>query len=296
MTKLTCLVPAYNEEESLPRLWEKLGPILARYQDWELIVVNDGSTDKTEQIVKELSGREPRIKLITFRKNRGKSAVLTAGFKAATGDRVVTLDADLQDDPEEIPRMLELLDTAPADMVGGWKKDRHDPIIKKISSKVFNWLANRIMNTDFRDTNCGLKAYRREVVESLNLYGDLYRFIPILAVANGFSAIETPVTHHARQWGKSKYGLRLSGAFDLVSLMILTRYRLRPLHFFGSWGVCLFLIGAAMLIYLAVVHFMGQAIGNRPLLTFGMLFVVAGLQLFFTGLLADLVINRQSRS
>ncbi len=296
MSGISFIVPAFNEEESLPKLWERLRPIVNRYPTWEVIVVNDGSTDGTHQAISAITATDARVREIALSMNRGKSAVLMAGFRAAVGDVIVTLDADLQDDPDEIPRMIEMLDTAPADMVGGWKKDRHDPFTKLVSSKVFNWLANRIMRTAFRDLNCGLKVYRRSVIEALDLYGDLYRFIPILAVSRGFKAIETPVVHHARQWGKSKFGLRLNGIFDLVSLLMLTRYRFRPLHFFGRWGALFILVGFAAMVYLTVEHFRGLAIGNRPLLTFAMLFIVTGVQFFFTGLLADLVINRQSRS
>jgi len=296
MAGITFLVPAYNEAESLPRLWERMKPLLDQYPGSELVVVSDGSTDGTNDLVRAYAQNDSRVRLVVFSSNRGKSAALMAGFKAAQGDRIVTLDADLQDDPDEIPRMLELLETTPADVVGGWKKKRHDPFFKLVSSKIFNGLANRIMGTKFRDMNCGLKAYRRDVVESLDLYGDLYRFIPILAVAKGFKAIETPVTHHPRRWGKSKFGLRLNGAFDLISLMMLTRYRFRPLHFFGRWGALFIFVGAAMLVYLAVEHFLGRAIGDRPLLIFAVLFVVTGFQMIFTGLLADLVINRQAKS
>lgn len=295
MNSVSFIVPAWNEAESLPNLWPRLRPVVQRYSDWELIIVSDGSTDGTNAFVSDLSRQEPRIKLIAFPANRGKSAALMAGFKAVQGEYVAMLDADLQDEPEEIPKMLDLLEKTPADMVGGWKQNRQDPVVKLISSKVFNWLANKIMKTKFHDLNCGLKVYRRAVVESLDLYGDLYRFIPILAVARGFRAIEMPVVHHARKWGKSKYGLRLNGIFDLVSLMMLTRYRFRPLHFFGRWGGLLILVGVIIMIYLTVEHFRGLAIGDRPLLIFGMLFILTGLQMIFTGLLADIVINRQTR-
>lgn len=295
MTKLSCVVPAWNEEESLPHLWERLQPVLQGFPDWELIVVNDGSTDKTAVIVEQLHQSNPRVRLVNFRRNRGKSAVLMAGFAAASGDVVVTLDADLQDEPEEIPKLVQALEEHQVDLVGGWKKDRHDPVIKKISSKVFNWLASRIAGQRFRDLNCGLKAYRKEVVETLDLYGDLYRFIPILVVTNGWKAMELPVKHHPRQWGVSKYGLRLSGAFDLMSLALIANYRFRPLHFFGRWGLLLLVLGTAILAYLTWLRIQGEAIGDRPLLLFGILFVLSGLQLFFTGLLGELILHLQSR-
>lgn len=295
MKKLSCVVPAYNEAESLPFFWDVLRPVLNAYSDWEVIIVSDGSTDKTADIVRDIGQREPRVRLVDLRRNQGKSAALTAGFAQVTGDVVVTLDADLQDDPLEIPKLIQTIEVKNVDMVGGWKQHRQDPLIKVISSRVFNGLANRAMKTHFHDLNCGLKAFRVDVVRTLDLYGDMYRFIPLLATAQGWRAIELPVSHRPRQHGVSKYGLRLNGAFDLISLLLITRYRWRPLHFFGRWGTFFVSVGVAILIYLTVLHFMGQAIGNRPLLTFGMLLVLTGLQLFFTGLLGDLILQQRGK-
>ena len=295
MTKLSCVIPAYNEAESLPHLWAALQPVLTAFPDWEVVVVSDGSTDGTVSWMKELATHNPNLKLVDLRRNRGKSAALMAGFAAATGDVIVTLDADLQDDPTEIPKLVAALDEQNADMVGGWKQKRHDPLVKVISSKVFNGLANGALGTRFHDLNCGLKAYRSEVAKSLDLYGDLYRFIPLLATAQGWKAIELPVTHHPRQHGVSKYGLRLNGIFDLMSLLLITRYRWKPLHFFGRWGAWMLLIGVAILVYLTIQHFEGRTIGDRPLLIFGILFVLAGLQLFFTGLLGDLILQQRNK-
>lgn len=294
MTKLSCIVPAFNEADSLPHLWPVLEPVLQRYPDWELIIVDDGSTDQTAQLVRDHAQQQSRVRLVEQRRNRGKSAALMAGFVAATGDIVVTLDADLQDDPREIPKLLGELQEKNLDMVGGWKQSRHDPWIKVLSSRVFNALANRSMGTHFRDLNCGLKVYRREVVQRLDLYGDFYRFIPLLAVADGWRAGEVPVVHHPRKYGQSKYGLRLNGIFDLFSILLITKYRDRPLHFFGRWGALLFLIGLGIMAYLTVEHFRGHAIADRPLLNFGLLFILSGLQLLFTGLLGDLIVQRRS--
>ncbi len=288
MSKISCIVPAYNEADSLPHLREKLIPVLEQFPDWELIIVSDGSTDQTNSIVTSWASSNPRIRFISLRRNQGKSAALMAGFSAATGDRVVTLDADLQDDPEEIPSLLRKLDQDDLDVVGGWKQQRQDPLVKVISSKIFNGTANHIMGTHFHDLNCGLKAYRREVLPTLDLYGDLYRFIPLLAVAAGWRVGEIPVKHRPRQWGVSKYGLRLNGIFDLMSLLIVAKYRWKPLHFFGRWGLGIAAIGGILLVYLAIQHWLGHAIGERPLLIFAVLFVISGLQLLFTGLLADL--------
>lgn len=292
MTKLSCVIPAFNEAESLPHLWTQLRPVLATFPDWELIVVSDGSTDGTVSWVKQLQSTEPRVHLVTLRRNQGKSAALTAGWRSVTGDVVVTLDADLQDEPTEIPKLVAALDAQDVDLISGWKQDRRDPLVKVISSRLFNSIANRALGTNFHDLNSGLKAYRREVTDGLDLYGDLYRFIPLLAVAAGWRAAELPVVHHPRQYGVSKYGLRLNGIFDLISLLMITRYRWKPLHFFGRWGGILLVIGLGILVYLSVLHFLGQAIGDRPLLIFGGLFVLTGLQLLFTGLLGDLVIQR----
>ncbi len=292
MTKVSCIIPAYNEAESLPHLWSRLRPVMAAWPEWEVVFVSDGSTDATVSIIRQLQADEPRIKLVELRRNQGKAAALMAGFGAVSGDRVVTLDADLQDEPNEIPKLIQILDQADVDMVTGWKRLRHDPWLKRLSSKVFNVAANRAMRTHFRDLNSGLKAYRREVIETLDLYGDLYRFIPLLAVAQGWRVTEVPVVHHPRRHGATKYGLRMNGAFDLISLLMVTKYRWRPLHFFGRWGTLVTMVGLVILAYLTVLRWQGQSIGSRPLLIFGVLFVLAGLQLFFTGLLGDLIIQR----
>lgn len=295
MSKLSFVIPAYNEAESLPRLWERLQPVVKQFSDWEVIVVSDGSTDETNDLVRKIGQLEPRVQLVTLRRNQGKSAALMAGFGAAGGELIVTLDADLQDEPNEIPAMVKKLESDNLDMVGGWKQDRQDPWIKLVSSKVFNALANRITQTKFHDVNCGLKVYRREVVKALDLYGDLYRFIPILVASQGFRVAELPVRHNARQFGRSKYGLRLGGIFDLISLSLITNYSWRPLHFFGRWGALFLAAGMLMLAYLTVLWLAGQQIGNRPLLIFGVLSVLTGLQLLFTGLLGDLILHHGRR-
>ncbi|MBI3572875.1 MAG: glycosyltransferase family 2 protein [Candidatus Kerfeldbacteria bacterium] len=295
MVELTCIIPAYNEAESLLHLWPRLADALHRTASWEAMIIDDGSTDGTWPVIERLSLADKRCQGIRLKTNQGKSAALMAGFQAATGTIVVTMDADLQDEPQEIPKLIEPIRRGEADVVGGWKQDRQDPAVKRISSKIFNSLANRVAQTGFHDLNCGLKAYRLEVVKDLDLYGDLYRFIPVLASAQGWRVMELPVQHHAREYGQSKYGLRLGGIFDLVTLGLITKYRWRPLHFFGSWGALFFLFGLASLVYLTVVHFQGHPINDRPLLLFGILMIITGLQLFFTGLLADLILHHQSR-
>lgn len=295
MVELTCIIPAYNEAESLPHLWPRLAAALEGISSWEAIVVDDGSTDGTWQVIEALLKKDARCRSVRLKTNQGKSAALMAGFQAAAGSVVVTIDADLQDEPNEIPKLMGPIERNEADVVGGWKQDRQDPLVKRVSSKVFNAVANRVARTGWHDLNCGLKAYRREVVQGLDLYGDLYRFIPLLASAQGWRVMELPVQHHQRVYGRSKYGLRLGGIFDLVSLGIITKYRWRPLHFFGGWGSLFFLVGLASLVYLTIVHFQGHAINDRPLLLFGILMIITGLQLFFTGLLADLILHHQSR-
>lgn len=295
MTKISCVIPAYNEAESLPRLWEALAPVITSRPGSELILISDGSTDATVAVVRQLADAGAPIRLVRFHRNRGKAAALMAGFALAQNEIVVTLDADLQDVPDEIPRLIEPIERNEVDLVVGWKKTRRDPLGRRLSSKLFNGLANRFVGTSFHDMNCGLKAMRRDVLSSLDLYGDLYRFIPVLAAAAGWRTTELPVEHRPRAFGRSRYGLRLGGIFDLITLLMITRYRWRPLHFFGRWGAFFFLIGFVMLAYLTVLRLQGQAIGDRPLLIFGVLFVLTGLQLFFTGLLGDFILRGQSR-
>lgn len=289
---LSVIIPVYNEEESLEPLWKELKPVLEKTKrTFEVLFINDGSKDKSYEIAKKISKEEKGVKVIHWGRNQGKAAVLQAGFNAAMGDIVITMDADLQDDPKEIPGLIRALDKG-YDLISGWKKDRHDPWHKTIPSFFFNGMIRKFSGVDLHDINCGLKAYRNEVVKSITIYGELYRFIPVLAANKGFKVGEIPVKHRPREFGKSKYGFSrfLRGFLDLLTVIFLTKFLKRPLHFFGPIGLLLVGFGVVILLYLTYLHFfLDQSIGERPLLTFGVMFVIAGLQLLFTGLIAELI-------
>ncbi|MCX7624574.1 MAG: glycosyltransferase family 2 protein [Thermomicrobium sp.] len=293
---LSIVVPVYDEVESLPELYrelcEALAPLPLRS---ELIFVDDGSTDGSTSVLHELFVADPRVQVIQFRRNFGKSAALAAGFRAARGTAIVTLDADLQDDPHEIPRLLAALDQA--DLVSGWKTPRRDPWTKRFPSWVFNATVRLLTGVRLHDINCGLKAYRAEVVRELPLYGELHRFIPILAHARGFRVVELPVAHRPRRYGRSKFGPSrfARGLFDLLTVLFLTQYSPRPLHLFGWFGLAALGLGTAINAYLSVQWFLGHPIGHRPLLTLGVLLMTIGAQFFLTGLLAELIAHSAPR-
>ena len=293
---LSIIVPTYNEEGSVRILAEQIAAVMSRIKcSYELIFVDDGSTDKTPSELAALADAHANIRIIEFRRNFGKAAALDAGFQMATGDVVFTMDADLQDDPEEIPNFLAKLAEG-YDVVSGWKHVRHDPIDKTLPSKVFNGIVSRLSGVRLNDFNCGFKAYRREAVSDLTLYGELHRFVPVLLHWDGFKVGEVPVNHRARQFGKSKYGMgRLfKGALDFLGVMLNTRYATRPLHVFGGVGMLFGAIGGAALAYLSLLWLVGAGpIGNRPLLFFGMLMVMTGFQFITIGLLGEFI-QRQS--
>ncbi|MGF1464784.1 MAG: glycosyltransferase [Sandaracinaceae bacterium] len=244
-------------------------------------------------------GRTPRVGVVHFRRNFGKSAALDAGFRRARGDVVVTMDADLQDDPREVPRLVDALRDLDLDLVSGWKRKRRDPAGKTWPSKLFNAVVRRASGLRLHDFNCGLKAYRAEVTREIALSGELHRYVPVLAHGRGFRVGEIPVEHHPRRHGRSKYGLErmAKGFFDLLTVVLLTRYRQRPLHLFGWAGLAMFGAGFACLLYLTVLWFAGGGpIGTRPLLTLGLLLVVVGVQLFCTGLLGEMITHTGERS
>lgn len=290
---LSVIIPFYNEEESLDKLWLELKPVLKKLKKpYEVIFVDDGSRDNSYSVVKKLSETEDGIKIIKHKRNQGKAAALQNAFDLASGEYVVTMDADLQDDPAEIPNLIKELEDKNCDLVSGWKKDRHDPWHKTIPSFIFNNLLLRAVGgLKIHDINCGLKIYRNEVIKSVRVYGELYRFIPILAANNGFRVSETVVKHRERKFGKSKYGVSrmIRGFLDIFTIFMLTKFLKRPLHMFGPIGLFLALAGFLILIYLTVIHCLGQSIGDRPLLIFGVMFIIAGLQLLFTGLIAELI-------
>ena len=262
-------------------------------QPWEAVFVDDGSTDGSFAALTRLHSARDNVRVIRLRKNFGKAAALAAGFAHAEGDVVVTIDGDLQDDPAEIPRLLAKLDEG-FDLVSGWKTHRRDPLTRRVPSKIFNWVTGRVSGLRLHDLNCGLKAYRAEVVQGLRLYGELHRFIPVLAYYRGHRVAELPVNHRPREHGRSRYGVEryVRGFLDLLTVSFIGRYRYRPLHLFGGLGLALGAIGFAVLIYLTIDKLMGHAIGQRPLLILGVLLVVVGLQFFSLGLISELITSQ----
>jgi dolichol-phosphate mannosyltransferase len=257
---------------------------------WEAIFVDDGSSDGTFAALTGLHAGRANVRIVRLRRNFGKAAALQAGFAQAAGDIVVTIDGDLQDDPAEIPRLLAKLDEG-FDLVSGWKTRRRDPLSRRLPSKVFNAVTGRVSGLRLHDLNCGLKAYRAEVVRGLRIYGELHRFIPVLAHYRGFRVAELPVNHRPREHGRSRYGVEryVRGFLDLLTVTFMGRYRHRPLHLFGGLGLILTLVGGAVLVYLTILKITGEAIGHRPLLTLGVLLVVVGMQFLSLGLISELI-------
>ena len=293
---VTILIPLYNEEESLRDLIDAISAAMVPTGwAWEVLFINDGSTDSSLEILRELHTARDNIEIISFGRNSGKAAGLAVGFAEARGDVVVTMDADLQDDPAEIPGMIRMLDEG-YDLVSGWKKERHDPLSKRIPSKLFNGVTRMVSGLALHDMNCGLKVYRRTVVKTIRVYGELHRYTPVLAHFAGFRVTETVVRHHARKFGQSKYGIErfARGGFDLLTVLFLRRYLTRPLHLFGMMGSVLFVGGFGIGVYLTVVKIMGGAIGRRPLLTFSILLMVVGVQFVSLGLLGEMIANLRS--
>lgn len=294
---ISVVIPLLNEEGSLEELHERLTASLeATGKSYEILFINDGSFDGSEGIIDRLAEADPHLGVVHFRRNFGKAAALDVGFKHAAGDIIITMDADLQDEPKEIPRFLEKLDEG-FDLVSGWKEKRHDPLDKTLPSKVFNLTVSRVSGVRLHDFNCGFKAYRREAVEDLQLTGEMHRFIPVLVSWRGFKVTEIPVEHHPRTSGKSKYGATrlVKGVFDLLTVVLNTRYRARPLHMFGGIGLLLGGIGFLVLTYLTVIWFLGRGpIGTRPLLFLGLLLMVVGVQFVSTGLIAELLTRQGS--
>ena len=284
---VSVVVPGLNEAESLPLLAEQIKAAMGE-QTYEVIFVDDGSTDNTWDVICELNAADPAIRGVRLRSNFGKAMALNAGFDRARADIVVMMDADLQDDPADLPRMLEKLDDG-LDVVVGWKVERHDPLNRRVFSKVFNTTVGVVTGVHLHDMNCGFKVYRKEVLDSIPIYGDLFRFIPVLAAWQGFKVGESPVNHRARQFGRSRYGLEriLRGFFDLLSVSFLTRYSRKPMHLFGLLGLLFSALGVLICGYLAVLWFAGEAIGARPLLLLGVLLILVGAQSFSIGLLGE---------
>jgi glycosyltransferase involved in cell wall biosynthesis len=291
---ITVVIPVRDEAESLAELHGELSAVFASLPRGpvEFIFVDDGSRDQSWSILVALSEADPRVSAIRFRRNFGKAAALTAAFQAARGDLVFTLDGDLQDDPAEIPRFLDRLDQG-YDVVSGWKKTRHDPWHKVYPSRIFNWLVSRFTGCHLHDHNCGFKLYRREVLREIGIYGELHRFIPVLAHARGFRVSEVEVRHRRRRHGVSKYGVSrfIKGFLDLLTVRFLTRFRERPLHMLGGIGLVLLGMGALGMLSLAVLWLdpANRPIGTRPVLFYSIALLLVGLQLVTLGILAELV-------
>lgn len=292
---LSVVCPVYNEAESIPHLVEELYQVLSGLQDrirgFEVIFVDDGSTDQTPEVLRRAREERHHLGVIRFRTNVGKSAALARGFRAAAGDVVVTIDGDLQDDPHEIPLLLDKIQEG-YHVVSGWKAKRQDPLTKRLPSKLFNWATRVASGLPLHDFNCGLKAYRSEVVREINVYGQLHRFLPVLAHWRGFKITEVKVNHRPRRYGRSKFGASrfVTGLLDFITVVFLMKYRRRPSHLFGLLGVILFTLGILINLYLVLVWLRTHAIGGRPLLMFGVLATILGIQFVSIGLLGEMMV------
>lgn len=290
---LSFIIPAKNEEDSVEILYQEIIHVAKTLKKtFEIIFIDDGSTDQTYSVLKEINKKDDRVKIIRLRGNCGKSAALQTGFNQAKGIIIFTLDADLQDNPKEIPHFLEKINDG-YDLVSGWKKNRHDPSISKVlPSKIINFLARKLTGVKIHDTNCGFKAYRKEVIQNLNLYGELYRFIPIIASKQNFRVGEVVVDHRPRKFGKTKFGWSrgIKGSLDLLTIIYLTGFIKRPGHFFGTLGLISFFLGFLIGLYISYLRFTTGTIQYRqPLLFLGMLLMIVGVQLISTGLLGEMI-------
>lgn len=296
---ISVLVPVLNEADSIAELTQRVSTVLEGLgKSFEIVFIDDGSTDPTADRVRDIHQRDPRIKLVRFRRNFGKAAAITAGVEHSRGQLVVTIDGDLQDVPEEIPNLLAKLEDENLDLVSGWKRDRQDPISKRYPSKLFNWATRRLAQVDLHDFNCGFKVYRREVLEEVAIYGELHRYIPVLAGRRGFRIGELLVEHAKRKHGRSKYGWDrfYKGLLDLITVLFITKYNRRPLHLFGVIGLLFIGFGLAINSYLALLWlFFDASLSNRPLLLLGVLLMVLGVQVLTTGLIGEMVTFKNFR-
>ena len=295
---ISVIIPAYNEEKSIPELYRQVMLSICEMQknntirQYELVFVNDGSTDSTESVMLDLHEKDANVHVISLRRNFGKATALNAGLRHVNGDIIFTIDADLQDDPKEFPRFIAKLFEG-YDLVVGWKANRLDSIEKRLPSKLFNKVTSNFSGVNLHDHDCGFKAFRREVADSLDLYGEMHRYIPVLAHRQGFRITEIPVEHHKREYGHSKYGVEryLRGLFDFLTTIFLIRYSDRPMYFFGKIGLLCLTVGLAICSYLTVIWFMGNPIGGRPLLVLGVLLILLGIQFISTGFIGNLMVD-----
>lgn len=302
MTDISLVIPVYNEEESLQPLVAWIDKVMQQFpKTYEIVFIDDGSNDTSWEVITQLKTQYPDIiKGLKFRRNYGKSAALNVGFEKAEGDVVITMDADMQDSPDEIPLLYNMIHDEGLDMISGWKKERHDPISKTLPSKLFNAVARKVSGIHLHDFNCGLKAYRNDVVKKVNLYGDMHRWIPVLAKWEGYAKIgEKVVEHRKREFGVSKFGAKrlISGFLDLLTIFFVGKFNKRPMHFFGTWGLVFLFAGFVILSYLSITKliYSQDGIQERPLFFFGILILIVGSQLFLTGFLAELVINNRAK-
>jgi len=293
---VSIIVPVFNEDESLPELCDWIVRVVhAEFLTYEIILVDDGSTDNSWHIIQTLRSANPHIKGIKFQRNYGKSAALNEGFRAAEGDVVITMDADMQDSPDEIPALRSMVLDEKFDLVSGWKKLRHDPLSKTIPSKFFNWVTSKVSKVKLHDFNCGLKAYRLKVVKSIEVYGEMHRYIPVIAKWAGFKRIgEKVVVHRPRKFGTTKFGglnRFINGFLDLGSITFVSKYGKRPMHLFGTWGTLFFLLGLCVSVYLLISKIINTefSLTNRPLFYIALTAMIIGSQLFLTGFVAELI-------
>ena len=294
---LSIVIPALNERESLPGLLEEIERVCAALdRSWEAIVVDDGSSDGTFELIAELAAAKPAIGAIRLRRNFGKSAALATGFDHCRGKVIVTIDGDGQDDPADLPALLAALDSV--DLVSGWKQNRRDPFSRRIASRVYNWVTARLTGVSMHDMNCGFKAYRAECARSLSIYGELHRYMPVLADQQGWRVTEVPVNHRPRAHGRSRFGLEryVRGALDLLTVVFMGRYGNRPVHLFGGLGLGLTAVGLLICAYLTVLKIAGESLSGRPLLFLGVLLTVVGIQLTTFGLLAQMIVAARRES
>ena len=298
---ISVIIPLFNEEESLKELCEWIIRVMNQHNyTFEIILIDDGSNDHSWEIIEALCNEHKSIKGIRFRRNYGKSAALNEGFLAAQGNVIITMDADLQDSPDEIPELYSLINTGGFDLISGWKKKRYDPISKTIPSKFFNWATRKMSGiNNLHDFNCGLKSYRRDVIKTIEVYGEMHRYIPVIAMWAGFRKIgEKIVEHRARKYGTTKFGLErfVNGFLDLATITFVSKFGKRPMHFFGLYGTLSFLIGFFMIIYLIIAKFIAKdfALTNRPSFYIAMATMVIGMQLFLAGFLAELISRNSS--